>query len=368
MIALESSKLFAGLAPEELHALKLITVTKAFDAGQPIFREGDPGDGLYVVGDGRVQISAVVGQDQQRTLSRPGPGEFFGEMALLDNGPRSASAVAEESSQLMFIPRDGLLELLERSPKLAFSMVREFSLRMREFNRQYVREVLQTERLALVGRFARSIVHDFKNPLAIIGLAAELGSAENASVEMRDLAKQRIRKQVDRLSNMINELLEFTRGARTNVVPALADYDLFMQQLLEDLEAEVAAKKVTLVCENPPPPVRLLLDPRRLAHVFQNLINNAVEAMPKGGKILLRFAVEEKQLVTEIEDTGPGFSPEILPRLFEPFATFGKAHGTGLGLSICQRIVEDHRGQIQARSEPSRGAIFVIRLPLPGQS
>ena len=365
MIALESSKLFDGLSPEELHALKQITQIKAFAAGQPVFREGDPGDGVYVVGDGRVQISAVVGQDQQRILSRPGPGEFFGEMAVLDNGPRSASAIAEEVSQLMFIPRDGLLELLEKSPKLAFSLVREFSLRMREFNRLYVREVLQTERLALVGRFARSIVHDFKNPLAIIGLAAELGSAENASLEMRDLAKQRIRKQVDRLSNMINELLEFTRGARSNVVLAMADYDLFMQQLVEDMEAEVAAKSVCLVCEGPPPSVRLLLDPRRLTHVFQNLINNAVEAMPQGGKILLRFAVTGKQVITEMEDTGPGFSPEILPRLFEPFATFGKAHGTGLGLSICQRILQDHRGQIQARSEPSRGAIFVITLPLP---
>ncbi len=69
--------------------------------------------------------------------------------------------------------------------------------------------------------------------------------------------------------------------------------------------------------------------------------------------------------MTELEDTGPGFSPQIVGRLFEPFATFGKAHGTGLGLSICQRIIQDHRGRIQARSELGRGAIFAIALPLP---
>ena len=81
------------------------------------------------------------------------------------NEPRSASATAEEPTVTRFIPRADLLGILENSPRLAVNLVREFSLRLRDFNRQYIREVLEAERLALVGRFARSIVHDFKNPL-----------------------------------------------------------------------------------------------------------------------------------------------------------------------------------------------------------
>jgi signal transduction histidine kinase len=71
------------------------------------------------------------------------------------------------------------------------------------------------------------------------------------------------------------------------------------------------------------------------------------------------------EIVTEIEDTGPGIAPEIIERLFEPFATHGKEHGTGLGLSICKRIIEEHRGWIVTRNEPGRGAIFTFGLPLP---
>jgi signal transduction histidine kinase len=86
--------------------------------------------------------------------------------------------------------------------------------------------------------------------------------------------------------------------------------------------------------------------------------------MPDGGKIYLRFQQDAKEVVTEIEDTGPGIPPEIADKLFEAFATHGKKHGTGLGLSICKKIVEDHGGRIWARNEPNRGAVLAFALPL----
>lgn len=364
MVALEDSKLLRGLSPQEVQPFLRIAVRKAFAPAQPIFREGDVGDGLYVVAEGTIAISALVGRDKTQILSRLGPGDFFGEMAVLDQQARSATATAETAAVLHFIPRDAMLEALERTPRLAFSLVREFSLRLREFDRQYVQELLQAERLSLVGRFARSIVHDFKNPLAIISLAAEMGASPNAPLQSRQLTQERIRKQVDRLSAMINELLEFTRGSQTVNVLAPADFAQFMQTLLDEVQPEAAQKSVTLVCENPPPAIRILLDPRRLSHAFFNLFNNAADAMPEGGRITLRFTVEHQKLVIEVEDSGPGISPEIIGRLFQPFATYGKTHGTGLGLSIVQRIIQDHGGEISARNEPGHGAIFTIKLPL----
>ena len=84
----------------------------------------------------------------------------------------------------------------------------------------------------------------------------------------------------------------------------------------------------------------------------------------RGGKILLRFQLGENEVVTEMEDTGPGIPPEMADRLFQPFATHGKSHGTGLGLSICKKIIEDHGGRIWVRTAPGRGAIFCFALPL----
>lgn len=365
---LETSKLFSGSSPSEMDALRNASQIRQFAAGQQIFAEGDQGDGVYLIRSGRVQISAVVSPEQRRILSRLGPGDFFGEMAVLDNEPRSATVIAEVETVTRFIPRGDLLGVLQGSPRLAVNLVREFSLRMRDFNRQYMREVLEAERLGLVGRFARSIVHDFKNPLAVISVAAEMAARDSSTAALRQMQKSRICKQVDRLSNMINELLDFTRGSQNPAVLSPTNYAIFIEQLIEELQPELKDKRVTIGCENDPPDAELLLDPTRLTRVFFNLINNAVDAMPDGGNIRLRFQVTPKEVSTEIEDSGKGIAPEIAPRMFEPFATYGKAQGTGLGLSICRRIIEDHRGRIFARNEPGHGAIFIFTLPVPAQA
>lgn len=349
----------------ELQTLEQTSQIKTYKAGRNVFQEGDPGDGLYVIAEGQVQISCLVGQDQRRVLSRFGAGDFFGEMAVLDDQPRSATATAEVDTRVHFISREDLLSVLAKSPGLAIRLVKEFSMRMRDFNLQYTQEVLQAERLTLVGRFARSIVHDFKNPLNIIGISADMAAMDNASPEVRATARARIRKQIDRLSNMINELLEFTRGSASNVVLARSDYGEFVKQIVEDMRPELAAKSVVIEFESPPPSVAILADPRRLTHVFYNIVHNACDAMPRGGKVILRIHQSEREVTTEIEDTGKGIAQEIAPRLFEAFATFGKVQGTGLGLSICKKIVEDHHGRIRARTEPGRGAIFSFTLPLP---
>src|ERR1043165_1091633 len=117
-------------------------------------------------------------------------------MAIIDNEPRSASATTAGETSVFYLSREVVYHLLERSPILAVSLIREFSHRMREFNKQYIDEALQAERLTLVGRFARSIVHDFKNPLNVIGLSAEMAAMERATPDMRQTAKNRIRKQI----------------------------------------------------------------------------------------------------------------------------------------------------------------------------
>jgi signal transduction histidine kinase len=121
---------------------------------------------------------------------------------------------------------------------------------------------------------------------------------------------------------------------------------------------------VSIELQNEPPAIKLLLDSRRLRRVFFNLVHNATDMMLDGGKIFIRFHSDQKEIITEIEDTGPGIAPEIADKLFQAFTTFGKSHGTGLGLSICKKIVEDHGGRIWVRNEPKRSAIFCFALPL----
>lgn len=367
MVALESNKLFSDLSPEDLKKLRAATRELNFAPNEIIFKEGDAGNGIYFVKDGLVQIQAAVGHGDLKVLSKIPPGELFGEMAVLDNQPRSATALAEEPTTVFFLGRKELDDLLDRTPRLASALVREISKRLRSFNRQYVREVLESERLALVGRFASSIVHDLKNPLNIIGISADMACMPAATPESRQISTQRIRKQVERISIMVNELLEFTQGSRTNVIMAPVNYKGFVEQLIDDIQPEVALKSVTIEYINHPPPLMLRLDPQRLSRVFHNLIGNAADAMNGGGKVKLTFTEKDNFLTTELQDTGKGIAPEMLDKLFQAFATYGKANGTGLGLSICKKIVQDHQGRIFARNADEGGALFGFSLPIPPQ-
>lgn len=366
MVALESLPLFRDLRPEERAAVRTVARERRFEAGQDIFREGDPGDGVYIVQAGQVEISGQLAPGQRRVFSRLGPGEIFGEMAILEHRPRSATATAVAETTAWYLPRGELLTLVERCPGLALSLLQEMSRRLREFNRQYLKEVLQAERLAVVGRFARSIVHDLKNPLNIIGLTADLAGMPDVPLTLRSQARERIRKQVERITEMLNEILEFTQGPEAGMNLETRDYAAYVRGLLEELRPELELKSVRLELAGDPPAVAVRLDPRRLQRVFANLLHNAADAMPEGGRVTFRFRRQSGQVVTEIEDTGPGVSPEIADRLFEPFATHGKAHGTGLGLSICRKIIEDHGGRIWLRQSPGRGAAFIFTLPEAG--
>ena len=348
----------------QLRALVPEETPRTFPAGHVIFAAGDPGDGFYLIESGTVRISVVFGQNEPRVLATIGPGDYFGEMAVLDAAPRSATASAETDTRAIYIGREKFLQLLERQPQLALTIIREFSTRMRALNQKYVGEIVQAERLAAVGRFAGTIVHDFKNPLTIIGLATELASQPSATPATREKSHARVTAQIARMNNMLQELIEFTRpsGQRPNLHPT--DFAAFMVPLAEEIAQDIAERQVKLVLETPPPSVRVQIDPQRLSRLFYNLINNAVDEMRNGGTVYVRFAVKPGELTVSVQDTGKGIAPEIAQTLFQPFATHGKSHGTGLGLSICRKIAEDHSGRIWADSTPGQGATFSFTLPI----
>ena len=363
MVALESISLFRQLSRIELDALRLIARERRVSAGAELFHEGTPGDGVYFVKAGLVEISAGTGA-ARRVFSRLGPGEIFGEMSVIEHRPRSATASAGVDSEVYFVPRGEMLSFIQRSPALAFALLQLISSRLRDLNQLHVRELVQAESLALIGRFAQGIVHDLKNPLSIISLSSEMFDMPGISAEIRAKSQVRIRKQVERISDMVSDILIFTEGTKRDAALQPGDYRSFVLELVGDLRSEAELKSAQIEMQNVPPAVPVLFDPRRLSRVFFNLVGNATDVMLNGGKIFLRFECDDNNISTEIEDSGPGISAEIADKLFQPFATHGKTKGTGLGLSICKKIIEDHGGKINVRGEAGRGAIFRFTLPL----
>lgn len=335
--------------------------TRRFDPGEILFSAGDPGDGFYLIETGRVKIIAPFSGGETQLLATLGPGDTVGEMAVLDDAPRSATAQAETPTEARFLSRSELLQMLEEQPGVALKLIREFSARMRALNGKFV----QAERLATIGRFARTIVHDFKNPLTVIGLAAELACSDHTSPPLRQKAQNRIAQQVERMTQMLQELIEFTKPSGQQPQLRRVDFSRYMVPLAEEIRQEMAELRVQVVIEDEPPAVEVQIDPQRLSRLFHNLLNNAVDELPSGGQIFLRFRASGRELQIDVEDTGRGIAPEIAASIFTPFATHGKAHGTGLGLTICRKIVEDHGGRIwAAASHPGKGATLSFTLPL----
>ena len=366
MVALEASRLACHLAPSEQEILRHRTRQQTYAPGDRIFLEGDSGDGLYIVLEGSIEIAAMSVPGRQHRLAVMEPGDYFGEMAVFDGGGRSATATALTAAIVGFVPTEAVNAMLQRSPLLAAALVRDASLRMRDFNRRFLQESLKAERLTLVERLARTIVHDFRNPLNVVGIAADLAGRADASLEVRRNAQERIRKQVEVMNQMMQELLDFTRGfAISASLPRVRFQELFADIVME-LQAEAHRRGMSLRVENAPPEVELRVDPPRMTRVFTNLAQNAFDAMSghRDPTLTLRSALTPEGVAIEVSDNGPGIPAAILAHVFEPFVTHGKAHGTGLGLAISQRIVAEHGGRISVGSVTGSGATFRIVLPL----
>lgn len=364
MIDLGSAELFRDLDRKDLQSLREIAREHTFPAGARIFSENDLGDGLFVIRKGEVEIAHIFGEQRTYVFSKFGPGEIFGEMAVIEDLPRSATSVAVTETTVYFIPRTGMIELLRRSPELSFKLLQEISRRLRDFNQHHLQELIQADRLSALGNFARSIVHDLKTPLTVINMATEIMSSPNAPIEMRRESYNRVRRQVLSINEMVGDILDFTQNARVQTAVPSINYRDFIRSLANEMRIETELKSVRLDLENEPPDINVEFDPHRIRRVIVNLLHNSLDMMPNGGRVILRFKSNGVEIATEVQDTGPGIAPEIADKLFQAFATFGKAHGTGLGLSICKKIVEDHRGRITAQNAPDRGAIFSFTLPI----
>jgi signal transduction histidine kinase len=221
--------------------------------------------------------------------------------------------------------------------------------------------VLHTERLAAVGNTMTHIAHEIKNPLLIIGgFARQL--LKVPGLDDKSLHKLNIiAEEVGQLEAMVAEMREFVR--RPPAVKRPGRIGDALTAALELFQDTFADHRVTVrrVEETPLPPV--IFDSQQIHQVLINLFKNALEAMPKGGKITITTRVKGASAEISVRDTGEGMSPEVAGNIFRPYFTT-KAKGTGLGLAICQSIIQDHGGVISVASAPGQGTTFLIQLPL----
>ncbi len=362
---IKKCRLFDNIPEDEIVQILADAKTVKVGTGKSVISEHALGDSLFLIMKGSVEINKEMGDTDDTLLAQlkvMQAGDFFGEMALIDNEPRSATVIAKDTVELLVIPKDKFLQTAYSNPRLLFNLIRSLSWRLRDSNQKFadlMEKLIAQNRLMAVGLAASKIIHDIKTPLSIIALTSELISKLfPESLEFTDS----IVKQTRLIDTMVREILDFAKGKSTPTNPQKVDLAQFFQDLRDTFGQTLVGREIEFIIENRvPQPV--WFDESKIRRVLINLMKNSSEAMTTNGYIRLDALLEGDELVLVVSDNGPGISDHIQANLFSPFQSEGKSSGTGLGLAITQKLVHEHKGTIEfTKNEPS-GAIFILRLP-----
>jgi len=230
-------------------------------------------------------------------------------------------------------------------------------------------DLVRKEKLAILGQLSGSVGHELRNPLTVMSNAVYfLKMAHAGGDETTREYLDMIKHEIDNSQRIISDLLDFARTRTPQTKSVMA-----RQLLDESLVKCVIPENVELHADLSDTLPLLRIDPLQMNQVFQNLITNAVQAMPDGGTLHISArrvdnvgaALQEMGNYIEIsvEDTGEGISPENMKKLFQPLFTT-RAKGIGLGLVVCRNLVEANGGRISVESEPGEGTVFTVTLPV----
>ncbi|MCK4224844.1 MAG: PAS domain S-box protein [candidate division Zixibacteria bacterium] len=231
--------------------------------------------------------------------------------------------------------------------------------------KKYEEEAKRAERLSALGNLAAGVAHEIRNPLNAISITAQRLKAE--FVPQKDQEEYTsftkiILNEIKRLDKIINQFLSLAKAQKLNLIPT--DMSKFLNEVVDLAEIEANQKDLQVTRE-----INSLLetriDPEGMKKALLNIMLNGIQAMPSSGKLSVRSYLNDlqKTITIEIKDSGPGIPKESLSKIFQPYFST-KEKGTGLGLSIAYRIISDHKGKIEVKSEVGKGTIFTIKLPM----
>lgn len=225
-------------------------------------------------------------------------------------------------------------------------------------------QLVNSERLADVGRLTSRVAHEIRNPLSTIGGFAHRIQRRPGLDEQTARYAAVIVEEVQRLERLLSGIMDFVRPGQPEKRPV--DINSILRRAVLVCEGARAGKSIRVEEDLAPQLPQAMADPDQIQQVFVNIIRNAFDSIKDAGTVTVGTRQAGAEIVVSISDTGEGITPELLSRIFDPFFTT-KPGGTGLGLAVASKIVEDHGGRILIGSELGRGTHVKIRLPIGRQ-
>jgi signal transduction histidine kinase len=226
-------------------------------------------------------------------------------------------------------------------------------------------QLQQREKLSSIGLLAAGVAHEVNTPLTGVSSYTQMLLGMLPETDPKHALLQKVWRQADRASNIVNNLLNFSRAGTTAEFGEL-DVHRVMDDTLQLLEPQLRRSQVNIVRDFNLAIPKTYGSSGKLQQVFTNLILNARDASPEGGDVRLKTRTgDDESILIEVSDDGIGIAPENLAKIYDPFfTTKGVGRGTGLGLAVTYGIVQEHSGHISVDSVPGRGTTFRISLPV----
>ncbi len=234
---------------------------------------------------------------------------------------------------------------------------------------------VQLNKILCLNEIIAGIAHEIRNPLTYVSGYLQMLSAELPETDPRKPTFKMLTEESNRISKIVNELLNFASASggrasekkEADLINILEDVLLLVGYQMRVENIEIVKNLEPVQGEgSTPTPTRVFADPYKLKQLFLNLIQNARDAMPNGGKLSVSLRhTEGNNVEVEVRDTGCGIPPENLNKVFEPFYTSnGRVRRTGLGLFVCKKIIEEHEGRLSLKSTVGEGTVLTVTLPL----
>ena len=359
------------------------------EAGKYIFEEGDPSDTMYVIQQGEVIIIKDAPGTEPTLLGYRGAGDLIGEISLLNDAPRTASALALEPATLLAIPRDAFWTLLRGNPDFQDTVIHtlieallnadrsrqettkwEYGILERlstlSGEREHLAELLQIRR-----EMVQFVVHDLRSPLQVVSLAIDMLRLKSAETLNEDQLRYLRMSQggVRRVLDLIDAILDVERMdegfAHLDLEPV--DLPALAAEVIDSHRPLAEAQSLHLVLEPCDPLPSVPADRARVERTLSNLVDNALKFTPPGGRIVVSLSCDDEECLVAVDDTGSGIPPDQREAVFERFVQSEegqRTRGFGLGLTYARQAVIAHGGRIWIEdSSGGEGARFVFSLP-----
>lgn len=370
---------FPGISQLEIDELVSRSQVRTYPPGTILCHEGAIESKFYILLEGRVDVSKMLNNVEQKQLKSLEAGDFFGEMALIHNAPRAASVITSSHTSVMEIDKDNFNRVLQRSSNISFAMVREISSRLRENDEMAIEDLqIRASELAeayqklaeqeLARReFLTNIAHELRTPLMAAGGFLQLMQKGSIAPEKMNSTMDTVSRNIQQITSLVNDILFLQE--MDLILPKFQPVHLtsLAEEIVAHYQEKAEANKITLRISAGETVSPVSGDPKSLERAVTALIDNAIKFSPNGGQVVIQIYEEDGYVITDIIDQGIGIETSQMPKIFDRFYHLERSgeqlfSGIGLGLAITNQVIKQHNGRLTVQSELDHGSTFSIRM------